>query len=64
MRSGVVALGAAEGESLVAWNHEGELGWQLYDRDGKPEGQSESAPGSAKGAAGVVEKNSHFILFQ
>jgi hypothetical protein len=64
MRSGVVALGAADGESLVAWNHEGELGWQLYDRDGQPEGQSESAPGSRKGAAGVLEKDGHFILFQ
>jgi hypothetical protein len=64
MRSGVVALGAADGESLVAWNHKGELGWQLYDRDGKPEGQPGCAPGSGKGAAGVVEKDDHFILFQ
>ena len=35
-----------------------------FDRDGKPEGQSGSAPGSGKGAAGVVEKDGHFILFQ
>jgi hypothetical protein len=64
MRSGVVALGAADGESLVAWNHEGKLGWQLYDRDGKPEGQLVSALASGKGAAGVVKKDGHFILFQ
>jgi hypothetical protein len=64
MRSSVIALGAADGESLVAWNHEGELGWQLYDRDGKPRGQPGSAPGAGKGAAGVAEKDGHFILFQ
>ena len=32
MRSGVVALSAPNGESLVAWKHEDELGWQLYDQ--------------------------------
>jgi len=64
MRSGVVALGDADGESLVAWNHNGELGWQLFDPDGKPEGQPGSAPASGKGAAGVVEQDGHFILFR
>lgn len=64
MRSGVVALGSADGESLVAWNHEGELGWQLYDRGGKPDGQSGFAQGSGKGAAGVVGKDGRFILFR
>jgi hypothetical protein len=49
---------------LIAWKNQDELGWQLYDKDGR----SESAPGSVKsvgkGTAGVVEKNGHFILFQ
>src|SRR4029077_8516375 len=44
MRSGVVALSDPEGRSLVAWKHEDELGWQIYDREGRPQG----APGSVK----------------
>jgi hypothetical protein len=63
-RTGVVALGAADGESLVAWKHDDELGWQLYDREGQPEGAPGSAQSPGKGAAGVVDHNGRFILFQ
>jgi hypothetical protein len=64
MRSGVVALSAPNGESLVAWKHEDELGWQLYDPEGRPEGVPGSAKSPGKGAAGVVDKNGRFILFR
>ena len=64
MRSGVVALSAPNGESLVAWKHEDELGWQLYDTKGRPEGVPGSVKSPGKGAAGVVDKNGRFILFQ
>jgi hypothetical protein len=64
MRSGVVALSAPNGESLVAWKHEDELGWQLYDPEGRPERVPGSVKSPGKGAAGVVDKNSRFILFQ
>jgi len=64
MRSGVVALSAPNGESLVAWKHEDELGWQLYDAQGRPEGLPGSVKSPGKGAAGVVDENGRFILFQ
>jgi hypothetical protein len=64
MRSGVLALSAPNGESLVAWKHEDELGWQLYDTEGRPEGVPGSAKSPGKGAAGVVDKTGRFILFQ
>jgi hypothetical protein len=64
MRSGVVALSAPNGESLAAWKHEDELGWQLYDTEGRPEGGPGSVKSPGKGAAGVVDKNGRFILFQ
>lgn len=64
MRSGVVALGASDGESLVAWKHEGELGWQLYDKLGRPEGAAGYVKSPGKGAAAVVDRNGRFVLFQ
>jgi hypothetical protein len=64
MRSGVVALGAPNGESLVAWKHEDELGWQLYDREGRPEGAAGTVKSPGKGAAGAVDQSGRFILFQ
>jgi len=63
MRSGVVALGAPNGASLVAWKHEGESGWQVYDREGRAQGPPGSARGPGKGAAGVVDEQGHFLLF-
>jgi len=64
MRSGVVALGAPDGDSLVAWKHEDELGWQLYDKEGRPEGNPDSVRSPGKGAAGVVDHDGRFILFE
>ena len=63
MRSGVVALGAPNGATLIAWKHEEELGWQVYDREGRAQGAMGSARGSGKGAAGVVDEQGRFILF-
>ncbi len=63
-RSGVVALSGPDGESLIAWKRDDELGWQLYDREGRPEGASGSARSPGKGAAGVVDQRGRFILFE
>jgi hypothetical protein len=64
MRTGMIALSCPDGESLVAWKKDDQLGWQLYDADGQPSG----APGAAKspghGAAGVVGKDGRFVLFR
>ena len=63
MRSGVVALGGPNGATLIAWKHEGELGWQVYDREGRAQGPPESARAPGKGAAGLVDEHGRFILF-
>jgi hypothetical protein len=64
MRTGIIALSAPDGGTLVAWKKDEQLGWQLYDADGRPAG----APGAVKspgtGAAGVVGKDGRFILFR
>ena len=64
IREGLVALGAAAaGATLVAWKHQEALGWQLYDRNGRPQGATGSAPSPGNGAAGVVLPDGHFVLF-
>lgn len=64
MRSGIVALGAPDGTSLIAWKRDNELGWQLYDASGCPDGPPGSVGSKGKGAAGVVDKQGRFILFR
>jgi hypothetical protein len=63
MRTGIIALSAPDGSSLVAWKKDEKLGWQLYDAKGRPSGSPGSAPSSGNGAAGIVDKNGGFILF-
>ena len=64
MRTGVAALSAADGVSLVAWRHQDEVGWQLYGQDGAPIGAPGSMKSPGKGAAAVVDGKGRFILFQ
>jgi hypothetical protein len=64
MRTGLVALGAPDGRSLIAWNHQGQLSWQEYSPDGQPVDNPTSVPTTGKGAAGVVDGTGKFTLFQ
>jgi hypothetical protein len=64
MRSGIVALSAQDGSTLVAWKKDDRLGWQLYDAKGLPVGMAGSAESRGKGAAGVVTADGEFILFR
>ena len=63
MRTGLLALSAADGVTLVAWKNKDVLGWQLYDAKGQPQGNAGSAPSPGNGAAGVVLPNGKFVLF-
>lgn len=63
MRTGLVALGAPDGSTLIAWKNRNELSWQLYDPTGRPQNVPCSIPSSGKGAAGLVDRSGHFILF-
>ena len=64
MRTGMVALSAPDGNTLVAWTKDDRIGWQLYGAEGQPLGQPGSAESSGNGVAGVVGKNGGFILFR
>lgn len=63
MRTGVVALSASDGVSLVAWKNQDVLGWQLYDARGEPMGKPCSAPSRGSGAAAVVLGDGRFAVF-
>jgi len=63
MRTGLLALSAADGVTLVAWKNKDVLGWQLYDPKGQPQGNPGSAASPGNGAAGVVLADGRFILF-
>jgi hypothetical protein len=63
-RTGVLALSAPDGSTLIAWSKEQQLGWQLYDSKGRPSGSVGSAKNSGNGVAGVVDREGKFILFR
>lgn len=63
-RTGILALSAPDGSSLVAWKKDDKLGWQLYDAKGQPSGTTGSVKSAGNGIAGVVDKDGKFILFR
>ena len=63
MRTGLMALPAADGTVLVAWKNRDVLRWQLYDVTDKPQGGVGEEPSSGSGAAGVVLRDGRFVLF-
>ncbi|HEY7314892.1 MAG TPA: hypothetical protein VH643_36435 [Gemmataceae bacterium] len=63
-RTGMTALSAPDGSTLVTWSTDNQLGWQLYDTKGQPSGPAGSAKSSGNGVAGVVDKAGRFILFR
>ena len=64
MRTGMVALDAPSGSTLVAWRQDDSVKWQLYDAKGQPSGSVGSARSAGTGVAGVLDKSGHFILFR
>jgi hypothetical protein len=64
MRTGMIALRGSAGHSLVAWKHEGRLGWQTYNEEGKAIERAGSAPSAGAGAAAAVTREGDFVLFR
>jgi len=63
-RTGVLVLAAPDGGACVAWAKDGQLGWQVYDKNGQPSGSPGSAKTNGNGVAGVVNKDGRFVLFR
>lgn len=63
MRTGIVALSAKDGTTLIAWKNQDTLGWQLYDVQGQPIGSAGSEPSRGSGAAAVALPDGRFMVF-
>jgi hypothetical protein len=63
-RTGMIALSGPDGSTLVGWTKENQLGWQIYDANGRPSGLPGSAKSSGNAVAGVVDKSGNFLLFR
>jgi hypothetical protein len=63
MRTGIVALSAKDGTTLIAWKNQDMLGWQLYDAQGQVIGSAGSAPSRGSGAAAVALPDGRFMVF-
>jgi hypothetical protein len=64
MRTGMLALPTATGDTLVAWKKSGQLSWQIYDAKGRPTGDPESVKSPGSGVAGAVAPDGHLVLFR
>jgi hypothetical protein len=64
MRTGMAALDAPNGSTLIAWRQDDSVKWQLYDAKGQPSGSVGSAHSAGTGVAGVVGRSGQFILFR
>jgi hypothetical protein len=63
MRTGILALNAEDGSTLVVWKYGERLCWQLYDSAAAPQGQPGAIASTGKGAAAVVLPSGKFLLF-
>jgi hypothetical protein len=63
MRCGIVTLNAPSGDTLVAWNSDGKLGWEIVDTKGMA-GERGTSETRGKGVAAVVTKDGSFIVFR
>lgn len=64
MRSGILTLTNAVGQTLVAWKKDNQLGWQLYDAQGKATGETGTVKSPGNGAAGVLTRDGRFVLIR
>jgi hypothetical protein len=62
MRTGSMVLNATDGATLVAWKKDSQLGWQIYDKNGRPQGPAGSTNSPGAGCAGVVDAAGRFVL--
>lgn len=65
MRTGLTALSANDGTTLVAWKNQSKdaLRWQLYDSKGKPQGEPGMEKSSGSGAAAALLNDGRFAVF-
>lgn len=64
MRTGIMTIPTSDGQTLVVWNKDDQVGWQLYDNRGRASGNPGSVKTTGKGVAAVLAKNGDLVVFQ
>ena len=62
-RTGITALSASDGSTLVAWNDKGQVKWQVHDAAGRPSSPLEMEQTTGTGPAAVVTHAGDFVIF-
>jgi hypothetical protein len=62
-RTGMIALPTTSDGTLVTWNHDNQVHWQLYNKAGAPQGRGGATKTNGKGAAAVVTKSGEMVVF-
>jgi hypothetical protein len=65
MRTGISAVSAVDGTTLVTWKNQmkDSLRWQLYDSKGNPQGEPGATKSTGSGAAAVALSDGRFVVF-
>lgn len=63
-RSGMSIVADAQGRTLVAWKRNGELSWQLFDAQARPQSAPETVKSPGKSAAAVLTRSGEFVLIR
>lgn len=63
MRCGMVTLTNPAGETLVVWNGDDRLGWQIIDGKGATVGTTGASDTRGKSVAAIVDKEGSFVIF-
>lgn len=62
-RTGLIALPTPSGGTLVAWNQDNQVHWQVYNKASSPSGRPGTLKTAGKGAAAVVTKTGDLVVF-
>jgi hypothetical protein len=63
MRTGVSAVNAVDGTTVVTWKNNQVLGWQVYNGKGERQGEPGSMASAGNGAAAVALADGTFLVF-
>ncbi|MCY3004652.1 MAG: hypothetical protein NTV29_01595 [Planctomycetota bacterium] len=62
MRTGLLTIQNIKDETLVVWNSDNQIGWQVFGNAMQPTSSTGSIPTTGKGVAGFLDADGAFVL--
>jgi hypothetical protein len=62
MRTGLLTLQNSKDETLVVWNSDNQIGWQVVGKSMQPTSSTGSVQTTGKGVAGFLDADGVFVL--